>query len=669
MQLNLCKGLSDKRIADLNKLNITSLEGLIKHYPKSYLDLTKVSSVRSAYHNECVLTVAKVDTMPIVQLGGRIKYVKIICSSNTDTFTIIWFNQPYVASKLKLGVEYFFYGRITNKFGVITMTNPSFEEVSNNYRLKGLVPVYSLKGNLTQAVVRSSIKNAIKLVNIESIIPYNLISKYKITPLKSAYYEVHNPTSENALKEASDRIALEEYFSLISAFKVIKGDKKCFKTQKYTVTASQVKEFTKKFGFEFTDGQKKAVNEIFTDLKSPYIMNRLLQGDVGCGKTAVCFTAIYLAVKSGYQATLLAPTEVLALQNYNLVKKYFDDEEVAFLSSSVTKKEKAIIKENIKNNKVKIIVGTHAVLEEDVIYDNLALCVCDEQQRFGVSQRSALLSKGKTVDMLVMSATPIPRTLSLIFYGDLDVSTIAEKPLNRAKVKTSIIEYSKYEKMLNFISEQVKNGRQAYFVCPKISQDEEGTIMSVTELYEELTQKMPNLKIALLHGKMKDKEKTAVMQAYKNKEYDILVSTTVIEVGVDVPNATVMVIYNAERFGLSQLHQLRGRVGRSNLESYCFLLNESESETAKARLGIMCSESDGFKISELDYNLRGGGDFLGERQSGKFFNDLGGLKYSSSVIFFAKTLSDESFNYEKNIPLLQKLGREKYNKLKDVALN
>ncbi len=669
MELNLCKGLSDKRIAELKKLNINTLEDLIKRYPKSYLDLTKINSVRNVLHNECILTIAKVNTNPTLQKGGRVNYVKVYCSSGNDNFSIIWFNQPYVASKLKVDKEYFFYGRITNKTGLITMTNPTFEEVDKNYRLKGIVPVYSIRGILTQGLMRKSILSAINIVKPTSIIPEKIQLKYALQDLKNAYYTVHNPPSEIALKNASERIAIEEYFSLISAFKVIKGDKKCAKTHKYTVNAQELKDFANNFGFEFTDGQKNAVNEIYRDLKSPFIMNRLLQGDVGCGKTAVALTAVFMAVKSGYQAVILAPTEVLAIQNFNLVKKYFSKYNCAFLSGSVSAKDKKIIKKNITDGIVDIVVGTHAVLEDDVEFKNLVLCVCDEQQRFGVAQRSSLSSKGQSPDVLVMSATPIPRTLSLIFYGDLDISTILDKPINRSSIKTSIVPYSKYEDMLNFISKEVLNNKQVYFVCPKIEGDDEGTLISVTELYEELTNLLPNVKIGLLHGKMKDKQKNQIMQDFKDKKYDALCSTTVIEVGVDVPDATVMVIYNAERFGLSQLHQLRGRVGRSALKSYCFLLNGTESEKALERLNILSTINDGFKISEVDYDIRGGGEFLGEKQSGKFIGQLNGLKYTSNAIFFAKALTEEAFSDQENVKILSKLAKEKYYALKDVTLN
>ncbi|MBR2377276.1 MAG: ATP-dependent DNA helicase RecG [Clostridia bacterium] len=669
MELNNIKYLSTKRVAELNKMGIKDCEGLIKNFPRSYLDLRKTTDLISCYHNDVVLTLAKVETAPQVFNSGRLKYVKVYCSQSTNTFSIVWFNQPYVANKIVAGKEYYFYGRISNKMGLVSMTNPVFEEVENNSKLKGIVPVYSIKGSLTQSLIRYSATSAVKLLDVESSIPFNLQNKYSLMPLKKAYYEVHNPTSELNLKNASERIALEEYFKLITAFKVIKGDKKTARHSKYSITSKEIVEFSTRFGFEFTSGQKQAVNDLYTDLTSPHLMNRLIQGDVGSGKTAVALCAIFMAVKSGNQVAFLAPTEVLAKQNYNLVKKYLKEFNSKFLSGSLTAKEKKLIKEEIKSGEVKIVVGTHAIIQDDVEFKNLSLCVCDEQQRFGVAQRSALSDKGASVDMLVMSATPIPRTLSLIFYGDLDISTILDKPINRAEITTGIVPERKYHDMLEFVDKEVQKGNQAYFICPKIDGDDEGALISVKELYEELSTIYPHLSIGLLHGKLKDSEKERVMTDFKDKKYDILVSTTVIEVGVDVPNATVMVIYNAERFGLSQLHQLRGRVGRSDKKSYCFLLSGKETDTSKERLNAVKNCSDGFKISEIDYDIRGGGDFIGERQSGRFLTELGALKYPSSVIFFAKTLSEEAFNDENNVKSLKNCAISMYEKLKNVTLN
>ena len=669
MELTNIKYISDKRASQLNKLGVKSAEDLVRYYPRYYLDLTKITKVNEAYHNDCILTLARVELEPRVSSGGRIKYVKTYCSQGADTFEVIWFNQPYVAEKLECGKEYFFYGRVTNKYGVCSMTNPVFENAEENNKLKGFVPVYSVKGNLTQSVVRYACQSAVKALNLESSIPNDLCYKYALMPLKKAYLEIHNPTTQINLNNAQERIALEEYFALISAFKVLKGDKKRVRMHKYECSASKLKEFTNSFGFEFTSGQKQAVNEIYSDLTGANVMNRLIQGDVGSGKTAVALCAIYMSLTSGYQTAFLAPTEVLARQNYNIALKYFGSQEVCFLSGSLSQKEKRELKQKISKGEYKIIVGTHAIIQPDVEFKNLALCVCDEQQRFGVAQRSALEEKGSVVDVLVMSATPIPRTLSLIFYGDLDISTIYDKPTLRASLTTRIVPENKYDDLLNFVKQEIKKGNRAYFVCPKIEGDDEGTLISVKELYEELCNALSGVSVGLMHGKLKDSEKVEIMSDFVTGKIEALVSTTVIEVGVDVKDATVMVIYNAERFGLSQLHQLRGRVGRSNKESYCFLLDTAKNQTAKDRLKIIKTCQDGFKISEADYDLRGGGDFLGERQSGRFMTALGGLKYSSKTIFFAKQLSDEAFSNEKNILNLKKLAIEKQEKLKDVTLN
>ena len=669
MELTNIKYISDKRASQFNKLGVKTVEDLANFFPRYYLDLTKISKVCDAYHNDVILTVARVELQPRVSNGGRVKYVKTYCSQGADTFEVIWFNQPYVIDKLECGKEYFFYGRVSNKFGVCSMTNPVFESVEENKKLKGFVPVYKAGNNLTQSIIKYACQSATKTLSLESQIPSDLCYKYALTPLKKAYLEIHNPTTQINLTNAQERIALEEYFSLISAFKVLKGDKKRVRIHKYACSANQLKEFTKSFSFEFTDGQKKAVNEIYADLTGATVMNRLVQGDVGSGKTAVSLCAIFMAFKSGYQTAFLAPTEVLARQNYNVAVKFFGGENVCFLSGSLTQSKKRELKAKIKSGEYKIVVGTHAILEPNVEFKNLALCVCDEQQRFGVAQRSALEGKGEIVDVLVMSATPIPRTLSLIFYGDLDVSTIYDKPTMRATLTTRIVPENKYSDLLNFVKAEIKKGNRAYFVCPKIEGDDEGTLISVKELYADLSKTLTGVSVGLMHGKLKDSEKAEIMSDFISGKIEALVSTTVIEVGVDVKDATVMVIYNAERFGLSQLHQLRGRVGRSDKESYCFLLDTAKNQIAKDRLKIIKSCNDGFKISEADYDLRGGGDFLGERQSGKFLTSLGGLQYSSKTIFFAKQLSDEAFSNEKNIPNLKKLAIQKQEKLKDITLN
>lgn len=670
MKLTDIKGISDKRAQDLAKMNIFTPEDLIKHFPRNYLDLRKITPLEKCYNNDIVLTCGKLMTAPKMFTSARkLKCVRVAVEQGLRGFTAVWFNQPYVMSHLRAGEEYLFYGRIKSDFGGVSIINPTFEPVDNNVKLKGIVPVYTVKGNITQKVVRDAVKSAIFGLDIKSVIPARLSKKYGLENLKTAYIDVHAPSDAETQKNAAERIALEEYFILVSAFRFIKGDRQQIRINQYSCTVADMREFISRFGFEFTEGQKNAVNDIFSDLSSPRSMNRLLQGDVGSGKTAVALCAIYTAVKSGYQAAMLAPTEILAEQNYKIISRLFPEYEVIFLSGSIKAAEKKAIKAKIKSGEARIVVGTHAVLQGDVEFFNLSMCVCDEQHRFGVGQRSALVAKGIIPDVLVMSATPIPRTVSLIFYGDLDITEIKDKPKNRQPVATFLVPERKYEGMLGFIRDTVKGGNQAFCVCPKIEEDEEGTLMSVTELFEELSAKLTGVRVGLLHGKMKDAEKAKIMADFKAKAFDVLVSTTVVEVGIDVPNATVMVIYNAERFGLSQLHQLRGRVGRGADKSYCFLFTRSDDEKSLERLKVLCSSTDGFEIAEKDFEMRGSGDFMGTRQSGRFLNDLGDLVYPPSVIFSAKKLCDDAFSHPEELADLRTHAMDKYERLKDVTLN
>ncbi|MDE6441310.1 MAG: ATP-dependent DNA helicase RecG [Clostridia bacterium] len=668
MQLSSLKFVSEKREKEFNKLNIYTVEELCRHFPRDYLDMTKVSLLKDAYHNDVILTACEVLNVEVNRYSRR-PYVKALCQQGGYLFSAIWFNQMYVATKLKSG-EYLFYGRVQNKYGLgCSMVNPSFEEADRNKYLKGLIPVYSLAGTLTQGVVRKAVQQALAKTIPQSYIPPQLIKKYSLMPLKEAYNKVHSPQIQKDIKEGSERIALEEYFLLISAFKVIKGGRDDARLNAYSVTSAQVKEFVSRFPFEFTEGQKNAVNDIYENVHSPHKMNRLLQGDVGSGKTAVALAGIFMAVKSGYQAAMIAPTEVLARQNAALIEKYFPEYNVCTLTGSTPAAEKREIKKGLVSGAVNIVCGTHAVIQSDVVFKNLVFVVCDEQHRFGVAQRASLTDKGDGCDVLIMSATPIPRTLSLIFYGDLDITSIKDKPSARQEISTSVIPERKYGDMYKYVAEQAKLGNKTYFVCPKIEGDDEGTVMSVTELYEELQGKMPQVRIALMHGKMKDKQKNEIMSGFKGGEYDCLVSTTVIEVGVDVPQATTMIIYNAERFGLSQLHQLRGRVGRGDKKSYCFLLPGIDTEEARERLSVIKNSTDGFKIAEEDLRLRGGGDFMGTKQSGHVLSEIKNLKFPVETIFTAKAISDETFSGAFDTKLLTRIASEKYESLKDVTLN
>ena len=667
MQLTDLKGISEKRAAELKKLGITDSAQLVRYFPRAYLDMTDRTGVTEVYHNDTALLACRLVSVEAPKMYSKSKTVRAWLEQDGISFTAVWFHMPYLAQRLRPG-EYLFYGRVQNRYGQISLVNPTFEPLERNVRLRGLVPVYPLKGGVPQRVVRDAVLAALRTERIVSVIPQELQKKYALAPLAAAYRSVHAPESMEEARGAAERIALEEYFTLLSAFKLIKGDRQEARTHKYAVTEREVADFERRFPFPFTAGQQAAVRAIYDSVTGPVRMNRLLQGDVGSGKTAVALTGIFMALKSGFQAVYLSPTEVLAAQNHALLQKVFSEYRVGYLAGGSTAKEKREMKAALAAGEVDVLCGTHAVLQGDVHFRDLAFCVCDEQHRFGVAQRSVLGEKGASPDMLVMSATPIPRTLSLVFYGDLDVTTIPDKPLARQPVTTAIVPAYKYEDMLRYVRDACQKGRQAYFVCAKI-EDDEGETTSVTELWEELKGRFPDVRFGLLHGRMKDREKTAVMAAFKGGEYDCLVSTTVIEVGVDVPNATIMVIMNAERFGLSQLHQLRGRVGRGSEKSWCFLMIGSDSDTARERLKVFKETSDGFALAEKDLELRGSGDFLGTRQSGHFLSEIKNLRYSSDVIFTAKKLTEEAFERRLNSEEIRAAALQKYESLKDVTLN
>ncbi len=667
MELTSLKGLGEKRAKEFAKLNLTTTQELVRYFPRTYLDMTNRVSVRETAHNDMALVACNVVSVEPARAKGKYRMVRALLEQGRDNFTAVWFNMPYVAQRLKPG-EYLFYGRVQNYYDRISLVNPTFERLDANNKLKGLVPMYPLKAGVAQWMVRDAVKRALEVESFPSVIPEELRKKYALSSLDGAFRAIHAPNTASEMRDAAERIALEEYFTLIAAFKLIKGDKGEARLRKYAVSERQVADFERRFPFVFTRGQQGAVRAIYDDLTGPVRMNRLLQGDVGSGKTAVALCGIFMAVASGFQAVYLSPTEVLAAQNYALIRDMFPEYRVGYLAGGSTVREKRELKAALAAGEIDILCGTHAVLQGDVRFRDLAFCVCDEQHRFGVAQRNTLSEKGEAVDVLVMSATPIPRTLSLIFYGDLDVTTIPDKPKERQEVSTSVIPERKYEDMLVWIRGEVKKGRQAYFVCPKI-EDEDGEVTAATELYDRLRRALPEVRFALLHGKMKEKEKADTMSAFKAKKYDALVSTTVIEVGVDVPDATVMVIYNAERFGLSQLHQLRGRVGRGSEKSYCFLLVGTESETAAERLNILRSTTDGFQLAEKDLELRGSGDFLGTRQSGKFLSEIKNLRYSTRAIFLAKKLVDEAFERRLDFERIKAAAMEKYESLKDVVLN
>ncbi|MFC2424668.1 MAG: ATP-dependent DNA helicase RecG, partial [Fusobacterium polymorphum] len=558
----------------------------------------------------------------------------------------------YIKKSLKIGEEYLFIGQ-TKKSAVFQLINPEYKLFSGQQKVSEneILPIYSSNKNITQNSLRKLVeKFLVNFLNyFEENIPKELIKEYKIMERKSAIKNIHYPVSMKEIEEAKRRFAIEEL--LILELGILKNrfiiENSNSKNYEVEGKKEKVKEFLSQLTFNLTNAQKKVIKEIYDEISNGKIVNRLIQGDVGSGKTVVAMVILIYMAENGYQGALMAPTEILANQHYLGIKERLEKIglRVELLTSSIKGKKKNEILDGIANGEVGIVIGTHSLIEDDVIFKKLGLIVIDEQHRFGVNQRNKLREKGFLGNLLVMSATPIPRSLALSIYGDLDLSIIDELPPGRTPIKTKWIANDEdLEKMYNFIYKKVNDGNQAYFVAPLIETSDKIALKSVDKVSEEIERKFSNKKIGIIHGKMKAKEKDEVMLKFKNKEYDILIATTVIEVGIDVPASTIMTIYNAERFGLSALHQLRGRVGRGSKQSYCFLISNSTTENSKQRLSIMEETEDGFRIAEEDLKLRNSGEIFGLRQSG--FSDLKFI----DIIYDVKTIKlvrDECIKYLK----------------------
>ena len=618
MELNLIKGLGPKRIEALNKLDIFCVEDLIAYLPVTYRDLTVMKKLNAATVDEQSLFKVRVLQRPVVKYPRK-NFSITTCEIEdvSGRAQAIWFNQPYIAKSIEANTDVYLYGKIEIKQGKRRLMNPSIEHEDE----LNIVPVYRLPATsgLNQKSMRSIMKQAIDycIENEVEVFTDFFRAKHKLATRKFAVKNVHFPENNNALLSARRRLCFEELINIQLYIKLRKKQNEIEAGKIFSIDEKTVTEFVSKLPYELTGKQKKCINEIYADVTSGKAMNRLVQGDVGCGKTIIAFIAMLFAVLNGGQGALMAPTEILARQHYIQLVEFFGEENVAFLSGSLTQAERRLALEKIKSGQAKYIVGTNALIQKSVEYNNLLLIVTDEQHRFGVAQRARFFNKGNSPHTLVMSATPIPRTLSLIVFGDLDISVIDESPKGRQAVSTSVISKKRESDMLKYIRNELLNGRQAYFVCPLIEEDEESTLVSAEGLFEELSNgALKDIPIALMHGKMSAEEKNSVMDGFVSGQIKALISTTVIEVGVNVKNATIMVIYGCDRFGLSQLHQLRGRVGRGELKSYCFLLTESSGESTLERIKIMTKSSNGFDIAQYDYELRGPGDYLGKRQSG-----------------------------------------------------
>lgn len=573
---------------------------------------------------------------------------------------------------MKYGKKYRFFGKISNKYGKIDLTSPVFDEIEKKNNTGKIIPLYPLTFSLSQNTIRKIIENGLKDVEedggLKETLPQYILNEYKLEEINKAIETVHFPREFADFEIARKRFVFEELLSTQLALLQLKNSNlKDHKGISFSKDA-HMSDVINSLPFNLTKAQLRVLEEIDKNMEQDKSMNRLLQGDVGSGKTVVAMISAYKAVKSGYQVAVLAPTAILAtqhLENFQKILKKFDIR-CELLISGITKKKKTEILEKLQNGEIDILIGTHAMLEENVTFKNLGLVVTDEQHRFGVKQRTTMAQKGENPDVLVMSATPIPRTLALILYGDLDISVIDELPPNRKKIETFAVTKALEDRVNNFVKKQVDEGRQAYIVCPLVEESEENDLQSVISLYEKCkTEVFPNYRIEYIHGKMKQKEKDDIMERFKNGEIDILISTTVIEVGVDVPNSSIMVIEDAQRFGLAQLHQLRGRVGRGEYQSYCILKYEGKGKNTRERMKIMTQTNDGFVISQKDLELRGSGDFFGTNQHGipdfkiaNLFTDIDILKLAQEAAIKIVN-DDEKLEKPENI-LLKELVKDKF---------
>ena len=618
--VTMLKGVGEVRAKQLAQLNIFTLRDLICHFPRGYEDRTKLVPIEKLEPDVPACFRAMVMNTPRTShIRKGLDLTKVQVADSTGRLNVTFFNSRFAAQQLEYGREYIFYGAVSGDFIGYSMTNPVFEAPeSQPVTTRRILPIYPLTAGLTNAALLRLVQQALAVcAPPEEILPAEVREKYGILPAERAYFAIHEPNSMAEAELAKKRMIFEEFFVFSAGLALMRAARKEKKTEPYTDFG--MSPFYDSLPFTLTGAQSRAVGEILADFRRGIPMNRLVQGDVGSGKTMVAAAAAYCAARNGAQTALMAPTEILAEQHFASLSALFVPlgVSVALLTGSQTAKQKKDVRERIAAGEVQVVIGTHALLSESTRFEHLGLVITDEQHRFGVGQRSRLSAKGEDPHLLVMSATPIPRTLALILYGDLDVSILDELPPGREQVDTFLVGESYRPRINAFIRKQVAEGHQCFVVCPAVEENEELGIKAASVWAETLQQTVfPDLRIALLHGQMKGAEKEAAMASFARGEADVMVATTVIEVGVDVPNATLMVIEDADRFGLSQLHQLRGRVGRGKAKSYCILTTHNRNPETLQRLKALCRTTDGFKIAEEDLRLRGPGDFFGSRQSG-----------------------------------------------------
>ena len=643
------KGIGEKKALAFEKLGVFSLYDLVSYFPARYEDRTNFCPIAAAPEGEGVCIRALVADMPrLVRVRRGMELVKFRAVDESGSVDITYFNQNYVKDYLSRGDSVCFYGKIERNGSRASMVNPAYEKEDKPRGVTGcILPVYRMNAALNQRTIRDAVRQGLNLCGeaLPDLLPAEIRARNGLAQARYAYENIHYPSDFDALAIARRRLVFEELFVLACALGTMRAERA--RESGLRITLRDFEPFYAALPFTPTDAQKRAIAEAAADMSGGYVMNRLVQGDVGSGKTLVAAALCWLCRESGYVSAFMAPTEILAEQHYQTLSTLLAPfgMRIGRLTGAMSAKGKREAKAAIAAGDYNLVVGTHALFSEDVVYSRLGLIITDEQHRFGVKQRSALIGKGEKPHVLVMSATPIPRTLALMIYGDLDVSIIDELPPGRQKVDTFAVDESYRTRLNGFIRKLVGEGRQVFVVCPKVEDDEDEEtpgdkkLKSAEEHAKELAREFPELSVGCVHGRMKPKDKDAVMAAYVRGEIDILVATTVIEVGVDVPNAALMIIENAERFGLSQLHQLRGRVGRGQHKSWCILVSDNKGEEVKARLSIMSKTNNGFEISEEDLRLRGPGDFFGSRQHGLPEMHVADLGADTQIM---KTAQDEA---------------------------
>lgn len=661
------KGVGEARFEGFRSLGVSTVGELLRFYPRVYEDWSKILPISECTLGENVCIKGKlVFPLKNERARGGMLIAKGTVTDGEDAVAITFFNNKFIDKMLKTGEEYLFYGKIgLGRFASREMASPMFIKANQSVEIR---PIYPQNKKITSRQIQSAVKNALDAIDeIADYLPNYIIQKFNLVSLDRAIRDIHFPKNDEALQKARERLIFDELFILQLSLLSLKKDNSTVAT-KNIIKKDFTDEFFSALPFVPTNAQKKAVAEAVKDMKSGKQMNRLLQGDVGSGKTVVAAAIVYTMAKNGMQAALMAPTEVLATQHFETFNKLFENSGIkcALLTGSTKASDKKAIKSSLAAGEIDLIIGTHALIQDDVVFQRLGLVITDEQHRFGVKQRTGLCSKGENPHVYVMSATPIPRTLGLIIFGDLDISVLDELPPGRQKIDTFAVNSGKRGGMFDFIRKHLDAGYQAYIVCPLVEESEvmQG-IMSAEEYYKKAQIPFKNYKLDLLHGKMSPKKKDEIMMKFKRGETQLLISTVVIEVGVDVPNAVIMVIENAERFGLSQLHQLRGRVGRGQGKSTCILVTDATNEETAARMNIMCKTTDGFKIADEDLKLRGPGDFFGTKQHGlpnlRIANIMTDTKILTETQELAKEIMRSDVGFEKEEH--RKIGKQVAKKI------